>query len=624
MEIDSKSLPTAEFAGKGGHPLFDAKWYHATNPHLPSERATFHHYLTEGWRRLKSPHPLFIVDYYFTQRPDVRRAGVEPLQHFIRQGWRDGASPCALFDVNYYMLQDPDLRGLDPLTHFLTFGSLEGLKPNPEFDPAFYLERHVDVLIAGDEPLTHYARVGHLEGRETRPATRLSSAASTSAKILLPSADENKSRALDPDYERLVRSAPTRGDARSTFVSAAKQDPRVIAFYLPQYHRVKENDEWWGEGFTEWTNVRKALPNFEGHYQPHVPKDNYYYDLDDVSVMVNQAKLAKEYGVTAFCYYLYWFDGRRVLEKPLDRMLATPAVDIEFCVCWANENWTRTWDGKANDILLAQSHSPESDRRFIRDAMKYLADPRYIRVDGKLMLLVYRADLIPNCADSMAIWRDEVRRAGLGELHLCAVQFYGITDPEPWGFDAAVEFPPHGWLVPEIKPDSPPKLLNDKFSGHIFDYSKAIDFALRKPIPDYRWYRGVFPGWDNTARRQDTPHIFANNHPFEFQRWCTELLQQTMLVAPSQHQILFINAWNEWGEGAHLEPDAKFDRQNLMALHASLEEVRQQDAIGSVLRRLRQAGTYAGREQDERTLLNFIKGQEQSLRELSSRLKLCV
>lgn len=398
-------------------------------------------------------------------------------------------------------------------------------------------------------------------------------------------------------------------------------DPKVIAFYLPQYHRVRENDEWWGEGFTEWTNVRKAKPNFIGHNQPHVPLGHEYYDLADPTVQRRQAALAKEYGVTAFCYYLYWFDGRRMLERPLDQMLADDTIDHEFCVCWANENWTRTWDGKADDILIGQTHTPAADRRFIRDTLKYLRDPRYLRIDGKLALLVYRVDLLSNCRETTRVWREEVRKAGLGELHLCAVQFYGVTDPEPWGFDAAVEFPPHGWLVPENAPCTPPTLLNSDFQGHIFDYQKTVEWALSKPIPDYRWYRGVFPGWDNTARRQDTPHIFAHSDPYKFESWLTEIIRQTVIMAPIEHQVVFVNAWNEWGEGAHLEPDEQTGRLNLMALNSAIKTAKHEAWPLGALGRLRQVSSYPGRDKDERALLNLLRAQERAFSVLTAQLR---
>ncbi len=397
--------------------------------------------------------------------------------------------------------------------------------------------------------------------------------------------------------------------------------PQVVAFYLPQYHRVRENDEWWGEGFTEWTNVRKAKPNFEGHFQPRVPLGQDYYDLAQPGVQKRQAGLAKEYGIRAFCYYLYWFDGRRLLERPLDQMLEDKTIDHEFCVCWANENWTRTWDGKAGDILLGQVHSAESDRRFILDAMKYLRDSRYMRIEGKLALLVYRVDLLPDASATAEIWREEVRQAGLGELHLCAVQFYGVTDPAPWGFDAAVEFPPHGWLGAENLMDPQPRLTNPEFKGYIYDYDKCVDWALAKSIPDYRWYRGAFPGWDNTARRQHTPHIFARSNAFSFERWVTAILRQTALMAPPSHQIVFLNAWNEWGEGAHLEPDEAGGYLNLMALNSALRATTDSSWLLTVMGRLRMQGDYPGRTADELSLINHVRGQEQALRALSEQLR---
>lgn len=398
-------------------------------------------------------------------------------------------------------------------------------------------------------------------------------------------------------------------------------DPKIVAFYLPQYHAIPENDQWWGAGFTEWTNVRKAKPNFQGHQQPRVPLNQDYYDLSDPNVQRRQAALAKEYGVSAFCYYMYWFDGRRVLERPLDQMVADQDIDHEFCICWANENWTRNWDGKSEDILLSQVHTPESDRRFILDAIQYLADPRYLRVAGKLALLVYRVDLLPDCRSTAAIWRDEIRRAGLGELHLCAVQFYGITDPEPWGFDAAVEFPPHGWLVQENAPSEPLIVTNPDFAGTIFDYDKSVSWALSKPYPDYTWYRGAFPGWDNTARRQHTPHIFASSNPFSFQTWMTSILRQTAIMAPVEHQIVFVNAWNEWGEGAHLEPDDANGMLNLMALNSALNTAKREAWPLAVLTRLRRTGDYMGRSNDERALLNLLRGSENALGILVTQLR---
>ena len=398
-------------------------------------------------------------------------------------------------------------------------------------------------------------------------------------------------------------------------------DPKIIAFYLPQYHRVIENDLWWGEGFTEWTNVRKAQPNFIGHKQPHVPFAHDYYDLTDPDVQKKQSSLAKEYGITAFCYYMYWFDGRRILEKPLDQVLENSDIDIEFCVCWANENWTRTWDGKSQDVLIGQEHTLDSDKRFIRDAIKYFKDPRYLRVDGKLVLLVYRVDLLQDSRKTADLWRDEVLRAGLGEIHLCAVQFYGIQDPRDWGFDAAVEFPPHGWLVQENLPDVPPTLLNENFTGNVFEYSKAVDWALTKTYPPYTWYRGVFPGWDNTARRQDTGHTFANSDASQFERWLTEVLRQTIIMQPVQNQLVFVNAWNEWGEGAHLEPDEATGRLNLMALNSALNAAKKHAWPLSLLKRLREPGDYEGRQNDERSLLSLLRSYERGNAALMNKLR---
>ena len=217
---------------------------------------------------------------------------------------------------------------------------------------------------------------------------------------------------------------------------------RLIAMYLPQYHPIPENDEWWGKGFTEWRNVSKAKPQFKGHYQPHLPADLGFYDLRVEESRIAQAELAKQYGIHGFCYYHYWFNGRRLLERPLEEVLKSGKPDFPFCICWANENWTRRWDGEEQNVLMKQVYSEEDDRNHIRDLFRIFKDRRYIRVNGKPVFLVYRTENIPDPKRTAEIWREEARRAGVGELYLVRVESIGGCDPVSIGFDAALEFAP--------------------------------------------------------------------------------------------------------------------------------------------------------------------------------------
>lgn len=345
----------------------------------------------------------------------------------------------------------------------------------------------------------------------------------------------------------------------------------LIAFYLPQFHATPENDEWWGKGFTEWTNVRKAKPNFPNHLQPFEPGELGYYNLLDPKVQVAQAELAKTYGIRGFCYYAYWFEGRRMLEKPLDLMLANRDVDIDFCVCWANENWTRRWDGRDEEILIGQPHTLEQDKRFIHDMLKYMQDPRYIRVNNRPLLLVYRPDILAEPKATVAYWKQVVRDAGLGELNACCVEFYGVENPKDFGFDTMVEFPPHKSLLNENALSPPPTLTNSDFKGGVYDYVKVRNWFMRKPIAKgFTRYRGVMPRWDNTARRQDTSHIFYGSDPQLFRDWIYWAGMETMLTQPPGERLLFINAWNEWGEGCTLEPDKLYGRTYLQAAASAL------------------------------------------------------
>ncbi len=331
-------------------------------------------------------------------------------------------------------------------------------------------------------------------------------------------------------------------------------DVKAIAFYLPQYHPIPENDRWWGRGFTEWVNVTRARPLFPGHHQPRLPADLGFYDLRVPEVRDEQAALARRYGLHGFCYYHYWFNGHRLLERPLDEVLRTGRPDFPFCICWANENWTRRWDGADHEILIRQEYSRESDRRFMEDALPILADPRYIRVRGAALLLVYRAAVLPEPRATTETWRDVARRRGVGEIHLAAVQSFGLGDPTPLGFDSAVEFPPHVELPAPIAARVPG--LDPRFRGHVYDYEEVSRLALAKPPPPYLRFRGVMTSWDNTARRGLRAHVFHGASPRAYEDWLRAAVEKTRAMPPEE-RIVFVNAWNEWAEGAHLEPDQR-------------------------------------------------------------------
>ncbi|RWC32699.1 glycoside hydrolase family 99-like domain-containing protein [Mesorhizobium sp.] len=351
---------------------------------------------------------------------------------------------------------------------------------------------------------------------------------------------------------------------------------RVIAFYLPQFHPIPENDEWWGQGFTEWTNVRPAQPQFVGHHQPHVPDASGYpdalgyYDLRDTAVQHRQIELAKLYGVEGFCFYFYWFAGKRLLEKPLENWLEDKSLDMPFCVCWANENWSRRWDGMDQEILIAQDHSPQDDLAFIAEVAPYLRDPRYIRIEGKPLLLVYRPSLLPAAAETARRWRTWCRENGIGEIFLAYTQSFESVPPDRYGFDAAVEFPPNNSAPPNVTHTVTP--LHEDFATTVYDWSVFPQRSETYPPRKYKLFRSVCPGWDNTARRKRGGTVFINNTPALYRRWLDNAIEDTLThVEEASERLVFVNAWNEWAEGAHLEPDSVNGHGYLQATRDALE-----------------------------------------------------
>jgi lipopolysaccharide biosynthesis protein len=362
---------------------------------------------------------------------------------------------------------------------------------------------------------------------------------------------------------------------------------RAIAFHLPQFHPIPENDEWWGKGFTEWTNVVKARPLFPGHYQPHLPSDLGFYDLRLPEARDAQAQLAASYGIHGFCYYHYWFHGRQVLERPVNEVLKSGEPDFPFCLCWANENWTRRWDGTENHLLLEQRYSDADDLAHIRALMPFFLDPRYIRVMDRPFFAVYLASKLPEPERTTDLWRREAERAGLKGLFLVRVEScLQSGDPRKLGFDCALQFQPHSSMSWDLR------LFRRKwwhrhklwtgeavFSDNlVLKYEGLVRGALAEAPPPYPWIPCVCPGWDNSARKKVEAAIFIASTPELYGHWLREVVNRQRMLIPQDWQsgippesLVFINAWNEWAEGNHLEPCQRWGRAYLEATRRALE-----------------------------------------------------
>jgi len=353
---------------------------------------------------------------------------------------------------------------------------------------------------------------------------------------------------------------------------------KPIALYLPQFHQIPENDEWWGKGFTEWTNVKKAVPLFDGHYQPHVPhKDIGYYDLSDVNVMRKQAKMARKYGIYGFCFYYYHFvDGKRLLEKPINNWLKTKDIDFPFCFAWANENWTRNWDGGNKEVIMPQDYSDQNMIKMLNDMMEAFKDERYIKIDGRPVLLVYRAEIIPEIKRITNEWRDVARNNGFDDLYLISMQNFEEKNPIKMGFDAAVEFAPQTAL--KVKRDV--RIVEKVKFDEMMDYKiyfnsmeRVIDNMSYRCRVSYPRIKCVCPSWDNSPRRGvNGSGIFLDASVDRFKEFIKKSVKESVANDLPASGLLFVNAWNEWGEGAHLEPDEKYGYEWLKAVKSVLDQ----------------------------------------------------
>ncbi len=316
------------------------------------------------------------------------------------------------------------------------------------------------------------------------------------------------------------------------------------------------NDAAWGAGFTEWTNATRAIPRYVGHYQPRLPADLGFYDLRSVDTLRRQADLARRGGIYGFCIHNYWFNGERVLEQPLDLILANRDIDIRFCLNWANESWSRRWDGSEHHVLLAQDYSAEADRAYAESLIPAVSDPRYIRVDGRPLVMLYRPGILPDAAATVQRWREVFVRHGLGDPYVVMSEAFDGADPRPWGFDATAGFPPHKFF--QGGGSLKVRRLDPLYRGGAKSYAQLVKSASAAMAKDYAFHPGVCPGWDNEARKPRRGTSFYGSTPALYASWLDAAARHAMREPATEQRIVFINAWNEWAEGAYLEPDRHF------------------------------------------------------------------
>lgn len=371
--------------------------------------------------------------------------------------------------------------------------------------------------------------------------------------------------------------------------------PKLIAMYFPQFHAIKENDEWWGKGFTDWINVKKGQPAYESHYQPRVPLDSNYYDQSQLETVRNQVELAAKYGVYGFCHYHYWFDGKQLLDTPTNLMLENKDINFPFCLSWANETWSRRWDGQDHDILIQQKHPPKrkSWKRHFDYLIKVWSDERAIKVDGRPIFIIYRPHYIPNINEMLDFWQDEAVKSGLKGLYFIAQKQYEFVNSDCLDrFDAVFQFQPFESIYRNSRPlirralglyrnCSPlikraiPAFLKKSWSSlksrsmnrlTIYDYDEVwkhvMEFHQEKNITTFP---GAFVDWDNTARYQERATILRGASPVKFEYWMSRLVE-SINKRDLPEDFIFLNAWNEWAEGAYLEPDERFRYEYLEAL----------------------------------------------------------
>ncbi len=480
------------------------------------------------------------------------------------QGAIDGVQEildAGIFDPAWYQLHNPDVAtsGLTAPEHYLAVGTREGRSPGPAFDVTTYRKSHPDVAQAGVDPLLHFIRAGASEARKWN-------AVSSGHEPPWPPAEPSSGNEL-----RLGQS-PT----HSTLVAHLGEEvPRTFAFYLPQFHPINENDWAHGEGFTEWSNVVRARPLFRGHDQPKEPGELGYYDLRAEEVMERQIDLARQHLITGFCFYYYYFSGRRLLQKPIENFIKSPS-NMPFFFLWANENWSKRWDGGDAELIIGQDHSAEDDLLFIKQLRSMFEDSRYLKIQGRPVLMVYKVHLLPSPRETAERWRVEIEKMGFPGIYLVMVDdWFETSHPRDFGFDASYEIPSNV-LPPQVTFPRHEELdLVDGFSGRIIDYRRFASYHMARPFPPYKRFRTVMLPWDNTARYGKRAIVHIDGHNEAYRNWLLEALLDSYKRYDPPERLVFLHSWNEWCEGTYLEPDKRHGRYFLEQTRSAIQTAQQ-------------------------------------------------
>ena len=580
--------------------LFDEAFYYSAYPDIANAGVSaLEHFFDFGYREGRRPNFYFDPQWYLAQNPDVVEAGIHPLTHYVSYGDIEGRKPSMLFDPSWYRNQYALAETENALSHYLENRKSCRFSPIPDFDVEHYAKSYPDVVAAEIDPFEHFVTYGYQEGRTPSSKfdprfyrTRYLGSDPSQNPFLHYLAHKHEpgvfgrmpqdEASIPREVKRFTKPGPEFEEFAPLPASAPRR-AKLLAYYLPQFHAFAENDAWWGKGFTEWTNVPRGIPRFTGHYQPRIPRDLGFYSLNHADSMRRQVEMAKAGGVFGFVFYYYWFNGKRLLDRPVELFLSDNSIQMPFCLMWANENWTRRWDGADTEVLISQDYRAEDEEHLVANFARHFSDPRYIRLQGRPLLMIYRPGLVTDAKKTLARLRGLFKEKHKEDPLLVMGQTFNASDPAEFGMDGAIEFLPHKLTQDLPSINASLHYLDIEFEGKAYRYDEVVRVSLNEPKSAYPLIKTAVPSWDNDARRQGNGLVLTESTPHKYQLWLSELVNRAEQNPFYGEPIVCVNAWNEWCEAAYLEPDLHYGAAYLNATARAIIGKSQDNCEGRVL-----------------------------------------